>query len=57
MSEARAKAVAEALARSGVDPSRIETAGLGDTRPKAPNLIPRGRELNRRVEFVLLRGK
>lgn len=57
LSEARAKAVAEALTRSGVDPSRIETAGLGDTRPKAPNLIPRGRELNRRVEFVLLRGK
>ncbi|HZI12412.1 MAG TPA: OmpA family protein [Myxococcus sp.] len=57
LSEARAKAVAEALTRSGVDPSRIETEGLGDTRPKAPNLIPRGRELNRRVEFVLLRGK
>ncbi len=57
LSEARAKAVADALLRSGVDPARIETTGQGDTRPKAPNLIPRGRELNRRVEFVLLRGK
>jgi OOP family OmpA-OmpF porin len=57
LSEARAKAVAELLVAAGLDASRIETAGLGDTRPKAPNLIPRGRELNRRVEFVLLRSK
>lgn len=57
LSEARAKAVAELLLAAGLDASRIETAGLGDKRPKAPNLIPRGRELNRRVEFVLLRGK
>ncbi len=57
LAEARAKAVAALLVTSGLDASRIETAGLGDTRPKAPNLIPKGRELNRRVEFVLLRGK
>ncbi|QSQ28186.1 OmpA family protein [Pyxidicoccus parkwayensis] len=57
LSEARAKAVAELLVSAGLDASRLETAGLGDTRPKAPNLIPRGRELNRRVEFVLLRAK
>jgi OOP family OmpA-OmpF porin len=57
LSEARAKAVAELLVAAGLDASRIETAGLGDTRPKAPNLIPRGRELNRRVEFVLLRSR
>jgi outer membrane protein OmpA-like peptidoglycan-associated protein len=55
LSESRAKAVAELLVSSGLDASRIETAGLGDTRPKAPNLTSRGRELNRRVEFVLLR--
>ncbi|MBU8894703.1 cell envelope biogenesis protein OmpA [Corallococcus sp. H22C18031201] len=54
LSEARAKAIAELLARAGVDPARVETAGLGDSRPKAPNLIPRGRQLNRRVELVLL---
>ncbi len=55
LSDARARAVAEALIRAGVDPSRIEMAGLGDSRPKAPNLTPRGRQTNRRVEFVLLR--
>ncbi len=57
LSEARARAVAELLVAAGLDPSRIETWGVGDARPKAPNLIPRGRELNRRVEFVLLRSK
>lgn len=55
LSEARAAAVAKALVDAGLDASRIETVGLGDTRPKAPNLLPRGRELNRRVEFVLVR--
>lgn len=57
LAEARAKAVAALLVSAGLDASRIETAGLGDSRPKAPNLIPKGRELNRRVEFVLLRAK
>ncbi len=55
LSDARARSMAEALIRSGVDPSRIEMAGFGDSRPKAPNLTPRGRQTNRRVEFVLLR--
>ncbi|MCP3143171.1 OmpA family protein [Pyxidicoccus xibeiensis] len=57
LSESRAKAVAELLVKSGLDASRIETSGAGDKRPKAPNLIPAGREVNRRVEFVLLRSK
>ena len=54
LSEERARAVAELLVRAGVDPSRIDAVGLGDTRPKAPNLTPGGRELNRRVELVIL---
>ncbi|NMO14321.1 OmpA family protein [Pyxidicoccus fallax] len=57
LSESRAKAVAALLVAEGLDASRIETGGMGDTKPKAPNLIPKGRELNRRVEFVLLRTK
>ncbi|ATB47499.1 OmpA family protein [Corallococcus macrosporus] len=57
LSEARANAVAKALVDAGLEASRIDTVGLGDSRPKAPNLLPRGRELNRRVEFVLLRAK
>ncbi|HEX8439078.1 OmpA family protein [Archangium sp.] len=54
LSEARARAVAELLVRAGLEPARIETAGFGDTRPKAPNFTPGGRELNRRVEFIIL---
>jgi OmpA-OmpF porin, OOP family len=54
LSEARARALAELLVRAGVEPSRIETVGLGGTRPKAPNFTPRGRDLNRRVELVIL---
>ncbi|MFP2895549.1 OmpA family protein [Corallococcus sp. 4LFB] len=55
LSDARARAVADLLIRAGVAPSRVEAVGLGDSSPKAPNLIPRGRELNRRVELTLLR--
>lgn len=54
LSEARARAMAELLVQAGVEASRIETVGLGGTRPKAPNFTPRGRDLNRRVELLLL---
>jgi outer membrane protein OmpA-like peptidoglycan-associated protein len=54
ISESRARALAELLVQTGLDPARIEAVGLGDTQPKAPNLTPRGRDLNRRVEFLLL---
>lgn len=54
LSEARARAMAELLVQAGVEASRIETVGLGGTRPKAPNFTPRGRDLNRRVELFLL---
>ncbi|WP_343499485.1 OmpA family protein [Achromobacter denitrificans] len=55
----RAKAVAQWLANQGVDPARLSTKGLGDTRPVQPNKLangadnPQGRAQNRRVEFVL----
>ncbi len=54
LSKDRAKAVADHLIKAGIDASRLEVEGYGDTRPIAPNLTPRGRELNRRVEFVIL---
>lgn len=54
LSEDRAKAVAEYLVKQGIDPSRVETEGYGDAKPVAPNLTARGRELNRRVEFLIL---
>lgn len=54
LSKDRAQAVATHLIKAGIDAARIEVEGFGDTRPIAPNMTPRGRELNRRVEFVIL---
>jgi outer membrane protein OmpA-like peptidoglycan-associated protein len=54
LSEDRAASVAAYLVGQGIDPKRIESAGYGDTKPVAPNLTARGRELNRRVEFLIL---
>lgn len=54
LSEDRAQAVADYLVAQGIDRARIESAGFGDTRPVAPNLTARGRELNRRSEFIIL---
>jgi outer membrane protein OmpA-like peptidoglycan-associated protein len=54
LSEDRARAVKDYLVSQGVDAKRLESAGYGDTKPIAPNLTARGRELNRRVEFIVL---
>lgn len=55
LSQQRALSVAEYLTRQGgIDPRRIEGKGFGDSRPVAPNLTSRGRELNRRVEFIIV---
>lgn len=54
LSKERARAVADYLIHAGLDASRLETEGFGDTRPIAPNLTPKGRELNRRMDFLIL---
>jgi OmpA-OmpF porin, OOP family len=54
LSEDRARAVADYLIAQGIDRARVDAAGFGDTRPVAPNLTARGRELNRRSEFIIL---
>ncbi len=52
LSEARALAVAEYLASRGVDPSRMQYAGKGESEPIASNATARGRAKNRRVELI-----
>jgi outer membrane protein OmpA-like peptidoglycan-associated protein len=54
LSEERADAVKKALTKRGVDGDRLETRGLGETKPIAPNASPGGRHKNRRVEFVIV---
>lgn len=51
LSENRAAAVREYLIGQGVASSRISAFGYGETRPKASNDSPEGRQLNRRVEI------
>jgi outer membrane protein OmpA-like peptidoglycan-associated protein len=54
LSEERARSVKEYLVAQGIDAERLESVGYGDSKPIAPNLTARGRELNRRVEFIVL---
>ncbi|HEU0223369.1 MAG TPA: OmpA family protein, partial [Paracoccaceae bacterium] len=54
LSERRAQAVDNALARRGVNPARIESAGYGETQPIASNATPAGRAQNRRVEVYII---
>jgi OmpA-OmpF porin, OOP family len=53
LSDRRAKAVAEFLAREGVRSDRMSTIGYGASRPIADNTTPEGRARNRRIEFAV----
>jgi outer membrane protein OmpA-like peptidoglycan-associated protein len=54
LSEARARAVKDALEKRHVDRGRLDTHGYGELHPIAPNKSPGGRQQNRRVDFVIL---
>ena len=55
LSERRAAAVKAFLVSAyGIDASRLEARGLGETQPVADNGTPEGRQQNRRVELVRL---
>jgi OmpA-OmpF porin, OOP family len=52
LSEERAAAVQSLLIQSGINASRLESKGYGETDPIDTNSTPEGRANNRRVEFV-----
>lgn len=54
LSERRARAVLQFLVKAGIEPSRLQYKGYGETRPIAPNTTAAGRARNRRVVFAIL---
>ncbi len=54
LSQRRAQAVRDWLARNGIAPERLATEGRGQNEPIADNNTDAGRSLNRRVEAVRL---
>jgi outer membrane protein OmpA-like peptidoglycan-associated protein len=53
LSSKRAAAVRSFLINLGIDANRLSSVGYGDTKPVATNTTPRGKAINRRVEFVV----
>lgn len=54
LSQLRAQSVSSALSAQGVDSSRIQSVGYGESMPAATNDTPAGREANRRVEIKII---
>ena len=46
----------EYILSKGIAPNRITSHGYGETMPVAPNDTPENRQLNRRVEFKILKN-
>lgn len=55
LSMGRAGAVVRLLQKHGVPPDRLAGIGYGEHRPVAPNDSDRNRQMNRRVDIVILR--
>lgn len=56
LSDNRAKSVREYILSKGIAPERIISQGYGETKPVAPNDNADNRQLNRRVEFKILKN-
>jgi outer membrane protein OmpA-like peptidoglycan-associated protein len=53
LSQRRADAVRDWLISAGVESSRLEARGYGDSEPRVPNLTAANRARNRRVQFMI----
>ncbi len=56
LSQARAKAVVDALVARGINPDNLTAQGFGDTKPVASNKTAKGRAENRRTEVIYVGG-
>lgn len=54
LSQLRAESVKTFLTGKGIDPSRLEIKGYGESEPRDNNATPAGRARNRRIEFKIL---
>ena len=53
LTQKRAEAVVKYLINLGINESRLEAVGKGETKPRYDNNSPIGRAKNRRVEIYL----
>ena len=56
LSESRAASVMAYLIENGISASRISSKGFGESKPVADNNTEEGKQLNRRVEFTILKN-
>lgn len=55
LSQERADSVREYMIGKGIEPDRVQSKGYGEAKPKATNDTEEGRQINRRVEFKVLK--
>jgi len=56
LSDNRARSVMEYILSKGIDPKRIASKGYGETKPVVLNDTDENRQLNRRVEFTIVKN-
>lgn len=56
LSDNRARSVMEYILSKGIDAKRITSKGYGETKPVVPNDTDENRQLNRRVEFIIVKN-
>jgi OmpA-OmpF porin, OOP family len=56
LSDNRARSVMEYILSKGIATTRIRSQGYGETKPVVPNTSDENRQLNRRVEFTILKN-
>ncbi len=54
LATARALTVVKAMQKAGMPPERVSAAGHGEFHPAATNDTPEGRQLNRRIEIIIV---
>ncbi len=55
LSQRRAQSVVDYVTAHGIDQARLAAVGYAETVPVADNATPEGRQLNRRVEFKIIK--